>query len=187
MWLAPFSDLSAFAPISGCGFLLIRSIRTRATLAYLPYTSQDHLPRGSTTHSGLGPPSPVINRNTVHRLPTSEDQLESTDKNLTDTERGNQQAHAENLERAHALIQFEWKNGRGIRKQTVSECQMSRTNSFRCSPCSKDFLLFLPPPPFPPSSSSPHPVSLSINTGNKHRLSKRPGNLENFPHLVRRN
>lgn len=29
---------------------------------YLPLTIQDHLPRGSTAHSRLGPPTPIINQ-----------------------------------------------------------------------------------------------------------------------------
>lgn len=35
LWLATFSDLSSFAPISGSGFLLKRPIRTHATKVYV--------------------------------------------------------------------------------------------------------------------------------------------------------
>jgi hypothetical protein len=37
-------------------------------LSLFSYTTQDYLPRGGTTHSGLGPPTSIINQDSVPHI-----------------------------------------------------------------------------------------------------------------------
>jgi hypothetical protein len=53
-----------------CGGALLLSSFLMVSSAWFFYTTQDHLPRDGTAHSGLSPPTSIIDQENVPDLPT---------------------------------------------------------------------------------------------------------------------